>query len=327
MPETYSWVCFMSSFFERYLVFPLSFLLSGFVGGLLLYHPALFASLSVELRDLIALSVSQAVVAVWLLVWERRLEASPFHRNRRQKSTDLAYAVFSGAIMSIGHILILQIPGEHLLGQWTPVAEWAVIWQILAGLLFHDLLLYWWHRGQHESGDSFLWRVHRPHHTPQRLHVLSGARNHFIDLCALVTALAITRCFGFTDEAMFWITWYPMTLGAAHHCNLDIRLGRFNYLIPGPEMHRVHHCVDIAQALNYAPSVPLWDAIFGTLGPRKALGAVHFGTSIGDDREDTFVTTHLHPFSRWGAMLPHTKPAHGSVLLHPGSGERRGRES
>lgn len=290
----------MLTFSVRYLVLPLCLLLSGAVYFTLIYHPGLRASLPATLLDFIAFSASISSAAFWLFIWEWKLPALSFAMNQRQKITDLVFSTFSIVVVGLGHVLILQIPAENALENFLGLARLPLALQILFGLVFHDLLLYWYHRIQHETGDSFLWRVHRPHHSPDRLHMLSGGRNHLIDLCALVASLALTRCLGFPDEAMFWIMWYPTIIGAIHHSNLDLRLGPLNYLIPGPEIHRIHHSVHIGEALNYAPSFPLWDYAFGTMMPLKKAEEVIYGTPVGDDTRDTIVTAHTYPFELWG---------------------------
>ena len=289
----------MLTFFVRYLVLPLCLLLSGVVYFILIYHPALRENMSATVLDFVAFTASISSAAMFLFIWEWKLPALSFAMNQRQKITDLIFSTFSIVVVGLGHVLVLQIPESNALGSFLLVDRLPLGFQILLGLVFHDLLLYWYHRIQHETGDSFLWRVHRPHHSPDRLHMLSGGRNHLIDLCALVASLAVTRCLGFPDEAMFWIMWYPTIIGAIHHSNLDLRLGLLNYLVPGPEIHRIHHSVHIGEALNYAPSFPLWDFTFGTMMPLRKAGEVLYGIPIGDDSEDTIVTAHSYPFELW----------------------------
>jgi hypothetical protein len=50
------------------------------------------------------------------------------------------------------------------------------------------------------------------------------------------------------------------------HCNIDVRLGKIQYFINGPEMHRWHHSDDGGREFqnNYSTKLAIWDWIFGT---------------------------------------------------------------
>ena len=89
--------------------------------------------------------------------------------------------------------------------------------------------------------------------------------------------------------------------GLFQHSNCDVRLGWFNYLISGPEVHRWHHSLKLAESnANYAHSFVIWDLLFGTyFRPRGRRGR--------------------SPRSR-GAELPSPLPrtAAGAVPLAPG---------
>ena len=48
--------------------------------------------------------------------------------------------------------------------------------------------------------------------------------------------------------------------------------------------------------LNYAPSVPAWDWVFGTMRPLTDPHEVDYGTPVGDDSKDSLITAHVYPF-------------------------------
>jgi sterol desaturase/sphingolipid hydroxylase (fatty acid hydroxylase superfamily) len=49
------------------------------------------------------------------------------------------------------------------------------------------------------------------------------------------------------------------------HTNFDARMGRLQYLVNGPEMHRWHHADDPeAFESNYGTKFAFWDWVFGT---------------------------------------------------------------
>jgi sterol desaturase/sphingolipid hydroxylase (fatty acid hydroxylase superfamily) len=241
--------------------------------------------------------VASTVLSIILLSFEWGYGSQKYKLNRRQKFTDMAFAIFAVLFLGIFHPLLLLLPEEGLLGSWMPFDTMPIWAQILWGIAFHDFLLYWWHRFEHETGDSFLWRLHLGHHAPARLSLLSGARAHTFDLMSLIVALFITRSMGLSNEAMFWVMFHPTALGAFHHCNLDMRLGIFNYVFPGPEFHRAHHRTEIDLALNYASVFPLWDWAFGTLVPSAPADSTVFGVSYINDEKETFGSIHAYPFT------------------------------
>jgi hypothetical protein len=50
------------------------------------------------------------------------------------------------------------------------------------------------------------------------------------------------------------------------HSNIDVRLGKLQYFINGPEMHRWHHSDDEGKEYqnNYGTKLAIWDWMFGT---------------------------------------------------------------
>ena len=50
------------------------------------------------------------------------------------------------------------------------------------------------------------------------------------------------------------------------HSNIDVRLGKLQYFINGPEMHRWHHSDDGGKEYqnNFGTKFAFWDWIFGT---------------------------------------------------------------
>ena len=50
--------------------------------------------------------------------------------------------------------------------------------------------------------------------------------------------------------------------GYFSHANINVRLGKLNYLVGGPEQHRLHHSLDIREAGHYSVDIPIWDLLF-----------------------------------------------------------------
>jgi sterol desaturase/sphingolipid hydroxylase (fatty acid hydroxylase superfamily) len=284
-------------FFVRYLLFPLTVVLTYGTYAFFIYNDALHEAVGPIVTDFIAFVVACTVLSVILLGAEWRARVESHTLNKRQKVTDMAFATWSIVFLGIFHPLLLLLPEEGFFGAAMPFDDMPIWAQILWGTAFHDFFLYWWHRLEHETGDSFLWKLHLGHHSPRRLTVLSGARAHTFDLSALIVALIITRGLGMSNEAFFWVMFHPTALGGIHHSNLDMRGGIFNYIFPGPEMHRAHHRIEIDKALNYASVWPMWDWIFGTLVRPAPAKDTKMGVWYVDDSEETFGSIHAYPFT------------------------------
>lgn len=150
--------------------------------------------------------------------------------------------------------------------------QWPVWSQVLLSVVGHDLYVYWFHRAQHRS--IVLWRIHEAHHSTRDVDWLSGSRSHaleilinqtieFVPLVLLGASPAAIAVKGIIDAV--W--------GMYIHSNVNVKSGRLQYVINGPEMHRWHHAVDDeAHNRNFSTKLAIWDWIFGTAHlprPRK----------------------------------------------------------
>ena len=95
-----------------------------------------------------------------------------------------------------------------------------------------------------------------------------------------------------------WLLMCPVITGAVHHTNADFRLGIFNWIFPGPEMHRIHHDKDLSMALNYSTCFPLWDLIFRTNKPFRTAGETDYGLDYKDDQKESYWKGFVWPFVR-----------------------------
>lgn len=149
--------------------------------------------------------------------------------------------------------------------QYSIIGGWPIWLQILFFLFTHDLYIYWFHRWQHNN--KFLWRIHEAHHSPKTVDWLSGSRSHsleilinqtveFAPIILLGAAPIVPAIKGMIDAV--W--------GMFIHSNIDARMGKLQYFINGPEMHRWHHSDDEGKEYqnNYGTKFAFWDWIFGT---------------------------------------------------------------
>ena len=138
------------------------------------------------------------------------------------------------------------------------------IWiQLLFFLVTHDLYIYWMHRWQHKN--KYLWRIHEAHHSPKKVDWLSGSRSHALEILINQTIefLPIVLL-GSPPEVIAYKGVMSAVWGMYIHSNINIRSGKLQRIINGPEMHRWHHSTGKGRNRNFATKLAIWDWIFGT---------------------------------------------------------------
>lgn len=149
--------------------------------------------------------------------------------------------------------------------QFSIVGNWPVWIQVLFFLIIHDFYIYWFHRWQHNN--KILWRTHEAHHSPKTVDWLSGARSHSLEIMINQSVeFAPIILLGAAPEVAIYKGMISAIWGMFIHSNIDVRLGKLQYFINGPEMHRWHHSDDGGKEYqnNYSTKFAVWDWIFGT---------------------------------------------------------------
>lgn len=149
--------------------------------------------------------------------------------------------------------------------QYSLVGNWPVWVQVLFFLITHDFYIYWFHRWQHHN--RFLWRTHEAHHSPKTVDWLSGARSHSLEILINQSVeFAPIILLGAAPEVAIYKGMISAIWGMFIHSNIDVRLGKLQYFINGPELHRWHHSDEEGREFqnNYGTKLAVWDWIFGT---------------------------------------------------------------
>ena len=143
---------------------------------------------------------------------------------------------------------------------------WRFFPSLLIYILTLDLMLYWFHRAQHQI--PALWAMHSLHHSSEALTVSTGGRHFWLEG-------TLKRAFLFPLTA--WIFAVPASVSAAAvllylvvdscaHLNVRVELGRFSLWVNNPQYHRIHHSARPAHTnRNFADLLPFWDILFGTV--------------------------------------------------------------
>lgn len=205
-------------------------------------------------------------------------------------------------LLNVGLSWALVIPvslwaATHTL-DWRP-AGWDGPVALIADLLILDLLIYWWHRANHEI--PFLWRFHEVHHLDRFLDSTSAVRFHAGEVA--LSAMARAGVIMLLDVPIVSVLVFEaLVLIAAifHHSNIALppRLERaLSRIVVTPSIHWVHHhAVRRDTDSNYATILSLWDPLFRTRSatPRR----LDMPIGVAGGRERRLVSLLLRPFAR-----------------------------
>jgi sterol desaturase/sphingolipid hydroxylase (fatty acid hydroxylase superfamily) len=172
------------------------------------------------------------------------------------------------------------------------VSAWPVVAQVAFFVVTHDLYIYSFHRWQHRS--PLLWRIHEAHHATTDVDWLSGARSHALEILINQTIeFAPIVLLGAAPEVALIKLTLDSIWGMYIHANIDVRSGRLQWIINGPEMHRWHHAIEIRDGVNFATKFAWWDWLSGTAF-RPARKPSGFG--ITEPFPSGYVAQQIHAF-------------------------------
>lgn len=153
-------------------------------------------------------------------------------------------------------------------------------WQILAFLIFDDLMQYWWHRLSHINRT--MWKLHRPHHVVEEMGVLVTYRNAAL-YYALMPGIWFSALLVFLGMGYVYLFYIPIKLIVILLAHSETRWDRFLYkykvlqplawiierTISTPSTHFAHHGLTAEDEIshpngNFGNLLFLWDVIFGT---------------------------------------------------------------
>jgi sterol desaturase/sphingolipid hydroxylase (fatty acid hydroxylase superfamily) len=159
------------------------------------------------------------------------------------------------------------LDGATGLSRLRLVGGWPIWAQVLFFLVTHDLYIYLFHRLQHRS--PLLWRIHEAHHATEDVDWLSGSRSHALEIVVNQTIeFAPILLLGAAPEVAIIKVTIDALWGMYIHANIDVRSGRLQRFLNGPEMHRWHHTRDFTElprnGVNFSTKLAVWDWLLGT---------------------------------------------------------------
>ena len=225
-----------------------------------------------------------AVIALWELVASRR-ELSQ-SRSRRWFA-NVGVLVLGSLIVrvlfptaAVGLAMLAQSEGWGLLNRFNLPFVPALILSVL--LL--DLAIYLQHVMFHAV--PVLWRLHMVHHSDQDFDLTTGIRFHPLEIVlSIVIKFVAIVALGPPPEAVFIFAILLNATSIFNHGNVRIPLAIDRWLrwvVVTPDMHRVHHSVEIDESnSNFGFNLPWWDHFFGTYKAQPRAG--HLEMRIGVD--------------------------------------------
>jgi sterol desaturase/sphingolipid hydroxylase (fatty acid hydroxylase superfamily) len=245
----------------RWLVYP------ALVGGsLLLLWAALHLGASLAWAPYAVIAITGPLV----ILAERKLPYRPeWHASWSDLVDDGLYLFIVQVVLPLALAwTVVWIVSAKAAGDVVLVDIWPShlpIWaQLVLKIMIGDFLRYWLHRAAHTWTP--LWRLHAVHHQPEKLYTTNVFRFHPAEkaLQFMLDTLPFMLVGIGTEVLAYYFVFYSMS-GLFQHSNCDVRLGWFNYVISGPEVHRWHHSVRVTESnANYAHSFVVWDLLFGT---------------------------------------------------------------
>jgi len=114
-----------------------------------------------------------------------------------------------------------------------------------------------------------LWRLHRVHHADPDFDVTTGTRFHPIEiLLSMLIKFSVIAVLGAPAAAVLVFEILLNATAMFNHGNVKLPGsvdGDLRLLLVTPDMHRVHHSTDVAEAnSNFGFNLSVWDRLFGT---------------------------------------------------------------
>lgn len=204
--------------------------------------------------------------ALVLIALERLFPYQPQRLFRTGFFTDLlGYGLLQSYVLAFAIGGVIGFVDHHT--GWSKVgliSHWPVLAQLCFFFVTHDFYIYWFHRLQHRS--NLLWRTHEAHHSVDDVDWLSGTRSHALEIMINQTVefLPIVLLGAAPEVALMKAT-LDAVWGMYIHSNIDVRAGRLQLILNGPQMHRWHHATELPlPGRNFATKLAIWDWLFGT---------------------------------------------------------------
>ncbi|MGH8083421.1 MAG: sterol desaturase family protein [Lysobacter sp.] len=199
---------------------------------------------------------------------------------------------------------LAQLPVMAAVSMLAPLHPALPLWaEIPLALLLSSLASYAVHRAGHDI--PLFWRLHGVHHVPDKVNVGNNGVNHVFDIVFAQFFVQVSlAAIGFSEHSVFAVGIFIVAQGYFVHANIDVRLGWLNHLLASPELHRMHHSCDKAEAGHFGSDLSIWDRLFRsyTWRPNRTPRAIGLFDPGSFPRSGAIFSTLIHP------LRPRKKP-------------------
>lgn len=260
----------------RWTIYPISWAIIAFffwrmTTGAIEPQSAWGATTAIFLVSYIGLETVFPYQSRWKMTW-------------RSFWSDFKYLVVNGssiAIVNAGLAYATIALSADMRGPASGLPIWV---QIILALIIFEACHYSLHRSMHEGRsrlNGWLWKVHAPHHLPDKLYVIMHVVGHpinqiFLQIVVLVLPIWLM---GYSQYAVAGFVMVNSMHGLISHFNVDVRMGWMNYIFVGTELHRYHHSSDLRDAKNFGATLSIFDQIFGTFVYRPGVAPASLGAA------------------------------------------------
>jgi sterol desaturase/sphingolipid hydroxylase (fatty acid hydroxylase superfamily) len=208
-----------------------------------------------------------ALMAVWEVAAPRRAR---LHSRSVRWSANLGLVVFNTVLVrllfpfaAVAFATLAAQRGWGLLNN-LDLPQWLALVLAVAAM---DFAIWLQHVMVHAV--PVLWRLHQVHHADPDYDVTTGARFHPLEIIlSMLIKFSVIAVLGAPAAAVLVFEVLLNATAMFNHGNIKLPGGvdaPLRLLLVTPDMHRVHHSTDNAEAnSNFGFNLSLWDRLFGT---------------------------------------------------------------
>jgi sterol desaturase/sphingolipid hydroxylase (fatty acid hydroxylase superfamily) len=230
-------------------------------------------------------SISKLIPAIILVTLGVIESFGGLYFNDKRSKDDLTIELISLTVLPtlIQPAILLFV--LFVMDLWFPIYEDFFIntfflWHVLAFIILDDLTQYLWHRLSHEN--SFMWKLHRPHHVVEEMGVLVTYRNAVL-YYAFMPGIWFSALLIYLGMIEVYLYYLPIKMAIILLAHSEVRWDRFLYkykilhplawiverTISTPCTHYAHHGLTSKDGVsnpngNYGNLLFFWDVLFGT---------------------------------------------------------------
>lgn len=214
------------------------------------------------------------LMAIWEIVAPRR---SRLQSRTRRWTANLGLVVFNTVVVrivfpfaAVAFATLAAQRGWGLLNNIDLPGGLALVLAVVA----MDFAIWVQHVMVHAV--PVLWRLHQVHHADPDYDMTTGARFHPLEIIlSMLIKFAVIAVLGAPAAAVLVFEVLLNATAMFNHGNIKLPDGvdaPLRLVLVTPDMHRVHHSTDNAEAnSNFGFNLSIWDRLFGTYRPAARL--------------------------------------------------------